>query len=102
MKVHLKNHLPIEVLFNNFKINGLKSNRIYQLVLSTDVKGAKTSQIAKYDRLEMKDLSYVDCKILRIKSGFIYFKQDGIEGELKLPVKDVVRIKYASGAQKKF
>lgn len=33
MKIHLKNHLPVRVLFQNYKINGLESNRVYELVI---------------------------------------------------------------------
>lgn len=35
MRIHLKNHLPIKVMFQNYKINGLESNRVYELVLET-------------------------------------------------------------------
>ena len=33
MKIHLKNHLPVRVLFQNYKINGLQSNRVYEMVI---------------------------------------------------------------------
>lgn len=47
MRIHFKNHLPIRVTFRDYKINGLESNRVYELILSTpdqpkphvDVKG---------------------------------------------------------------
>ena len=33
MKLHLKNHLPVKVVFQDYKINGLESNRVYELVI---------------------------------------------------------------------
>ena len=35
MKLHLKNHLPIRVVFQDYKINGLESNRVYELIIDT-------------------------------------------------------------------
>jgi len=38
MRIHLKNHLPVKVMFQDYKINGLESNRVYELVIeSTDI-----------------------------------------------------------------
>lgn len=33
MRIHLQNHLPVKVIFQDYKINGLESNRVYELVL---------------------------------------------------------------------
>ena len=33
MRIHLKNHLPVKVMFQDYKINGLESNRVYELTL---------------------------------------------------------------------
>ena len=33
MRIHLKNHLPVKVMFQDYKINGLESNRVYELIL---------------------------------------------------------------------
>ena len=98
MKIHLKNYLPVEVVFSKYKINSLKSNRVYQIVLNAE----KIDDKPKLDRVEMKDMSYILCKIVSVKGGYISFKQDEIEGILKVPVKEVSRIKYVSGAVKKF
>ena len=35
MKIHLKNNLPAKIMFRDYGINGLVSNRIYELVLKT-------------------------------------------------------------------
>ena len=98
MKIHLKNYLPVEVVFSKYKINSLKSNRVYQIVL----KAEKIDDKPKLDRVEMKDMSYILCKIVSVKGGYISFKQDEIDGVLKVPVKEVSKIKYVSGAVKKF
>lgn len=98
MKIHLKNYLPVEITFNKYKIKSLKSNRIYQIILNAE----KISDKPKLDRVEMKDKSYILCKIISVKGGFISFKQDEIEGTLKVPVKEVSKIKYVSGAVKKY
>ena len=98
MKIHLKNYLPVEVVFSKYKINSLKSNRVYQIVLNAE----KIDDKPKLDRVEMKDMSYILCKIVTVKGGHISFKQDEIDGVLKVPVKEVSKIKYVSGAVKKF
>lgn len=33
VRIHLKNHLPVKVMFHDYDINGLESNRVYELVL---------------------------------------------------------------------
>lgn len=40
MKIHLKNHLPVTVKFNDYKINGLESNRVYVMT----IEGEKPSE----------------------------------------------------------
>ena len=100
MKIHLKRYLPVEVEFNNYKIKALQSNRVYNLVLNINEK--TTDNNVKLDRVEMKDMSYILCKIVSVKGGYISFKQDELEGILKVPIKEVSKIKYVSGAQKNF
>ena len=62
MKIHLKNYLPVEVVFSKYKINSLKSNRVYQIVLNAE----KIDDKPKLDRVEMKDISYILCKIVSV------------------------------------
>lgn len=38
MKIHLKNNLPVTVKFRDYKINGLESNRVYELILDVPQK----------------------------------------------------------------
>ena len=33
IRLHLKNHLPVRVMFQDYHINGLESNRIYELYI---------------------------------------------------------------------
>ena len=33
MKIHLKNHLPVKVMFQNYNVNGLESNRVYEMII---------------------------------------------------------------------
>lgn len=35
MRIHLKNHLPVRIMFQDYKIKGLESNRVYELVIET-------------------------------------------------------------------
>ena len=35
MRIHLKNHLPVKIMFQDYLINGLESNRVYELVIET-------------------------------------------------------------------
>ena len=34
IKIHLKNNLPVRILFRDYDINGLKSNRVYEIILT--------------------------------------------------------------------
>lgn len=45
MKVHLKNHLPVMVMFRDYDIVGLESNRVYELVLELPTVEASTSAV---------------------------------------------------------
>lgn len=31
IRIHLRNHLPIRIMFQDYHINGLESNRVYEL-----------------------------------------------------------------------
>lgn len=43
MRVHLKNHLPVKVMFQDYEISGLESNRVYELVIETPNNATITS-----------------------------------------------------------
>lgn len=44
MRIHLKNFLPVMVKFRDYKINGLESNRVYELVIEVPKTSATNSQ----------------------------------------------------------
>lgn len=35
MRIHLNNYLPVKIMFQDYQINGLESNRVYELVIET-------------------------------------------------------------------
>lgn len=43
MKIHLKNNLPVRVIFRDYDIDGLKSNRIYELIINAPQSGTDVS-----------------------------------------------------------
>lgn len=57
MKIHLKNHLPLKVMFQNYKINGLESNRVYEMLIEipdapvAEISAASQSYETKYQKL---------------------------------------------------
>lgn len=56
----------------------------------------------KSDRIEMRDGSYVLCKIVSVKSGIVSFKQDGIDEMLTISTKDIILIEYENGNKRRF
>lgn len=57
MKIHLKNHLPLKVMFQNYKINGLESNRVYEMLIEipdapvAEISATSQSYETKYQKL---------------------------------------------------
>lgn len=45
IRIHLKNHLPVRVMFQDYNINGLESNRVYELVINTHNNGMTSKEI---------------------------------------------------------
>ncbi len=55
MRIHFKNHLPVKITFRDYKVNGLESNRVYELILSTpDQPTTNTTVEVKGNYLQMK------------------------------------------------
>lgn len=56
MRIHLKNHLPVRVIFKNHKINGLQGNRVYELVLNVPDQAAMPASVAEVsgNKLQIK------------------------------------------------
>jgi len=64
---------------------------------------APTSNSPKnVDRIEMKDGSYIPCKVVSIKGTVATIEQEDIEGTTTIPTKDINLIVYADGKKRKF
>lgn len=48
MRIHLKNHLPLRVVFQDYQITSLESNRVYELVIDTQESDAKQKLVINY------------------------------------------------------
>ena len=54
LKIHLKNNLPVRVMFRDYKINALNSNRVYTLVMNVENKNdTKTDTSISGNDLQM-------------------------------------------------
>lgn len=65
-------------------------------------KQVEQKEEAKLDKVEMKDGSYIMCKIVNTRKTTILIKQEEIEGNISIPVKDIIEIFYANGTKKKY
>ena len=56
MRIHLKNFLPVMVMFRDYSINGLESNRVYELVIEVPKSFKPNNQTsdAKGNNLQMR------------------------------------------------
>ena len=54
------------------------------------------------DKVEMKDGSYIVCQVVSVRKTTILIKQEEIEGNISIPIKDVIEVFYANGNKKKF
>ncbi len=48
MRIHLKNHLPVKVVFQDYKVTDLESNRVYELVIDTQEDDIKQKMVINY------------------------------------------------------
>ena len=51
MKIHFRNHLPVEVRFLDFQIDALESNRVYELVLQDPYLNSGSEETQKLQKL---------------------------------------------------
>ena len=66
-------------------------------------KKEKPSVPQKVDRVELIDGSFLLCKVVGIKNGWVSIEQKEVsEKTLKIPFKEVVVIKYANGVVKRY
>ena len=54
------------------------------------------------DKVEMKDGSYIVCQVVSVKKATILIKQEEIEGNISIPIKEVLEVFYANGKKRKF
>ena len=68
VRIHLRNHLPIKVEFPKYKINGLESNRVYELVIN-----ANTSKpvMTSFD-----EGNYLQMKVIPSKARFVIWSEN--------------------------
>ena len=91
MRIHLKNHLPVKVMFQDYHINGLESNRVYELVIEipdaslpssanervqakVSPKSAEPVEPKETQEVEMLEVQKTEKPILKNKSQSVYQK----------------------------
>lgn len=57
---------------------------------------------SKLDKVEMKDGSYIVCKIVSVRKTTLLIQQEEVEDNISIPIKDVIEIFYANGKKRKF
>lgn len=77
------------------------------LTIPQDKNGPQPIQIEQeetpqLDKVEMKDGSYIVCKVVSVKKTTLIIKQKEIEGNLSIPIKEVLEVFYANGKKRKF
>ena len=77
------------------------------LTIPQDKNGPQPIQIEQeetpqLDKVEMKDGSYIVCQVISIRKTTLLIKQEEIEGNISIPIKNVIEIFYANGKKRKF
>ena len=90
-----KSNESAEVVFPGLVLNIPQKNE-------PQPKQVEQKEEPKFDKVEMKDGSYVMCKVVNIKKTTILITQVEIEGNISIPVKDIIEIFYANGTKKKY
>lgn len=76
MRIHLKNHLPVKIMFQDYQINGLESNRVYELVLETP------DAPAQLDKQQKLIINYTPANAMVLIDSKSYRGNGRIETEL--------------------
>ena len=84
MKIHFRNHLPVEVKFRDYQIESLEGNRVYELVLQ-DLNGRSVSENAK--TLQKLILRYSPANATVLIDNVPRYGHEG-RIELELPVNE--------------
>lgn len=59
-------------------------------------------EVPKLDKVEMKDGSYIICQVVSVRKTTILIEQEEIEGNISIPIKEVLEVFYANGKKRKF
>lgn len=94
MKIHLSNHLPVKVMFQDYDINGLESNRVYELVI--EIPDAPTPQQYPSSNVKQKLIINYSPKKAMVLVDSKYCKGNG-KIELELPIGDHSYVIAAEG-----
>lgn len=94
MKIHLSNHLPVKVMFQDYDINGLESNRVYELVI--EIPDAPNPQPYTSSNVKQKLIINYSPKKAMVLVDSKYCKGNG-KIELELPIGDHSYVIAAEG-----
>lgn len=70
--------------------------------IKTQLQHVEKQKAPELDKVEMKDGSYIVCQVVSVRKTTILIKQEDIEGNISIPIKDVIEVFYANGNKKKF
>lgn len=94
MRIHLSNHLPVKVMFQDYQINGLESNRVYELVIEIP-DAPNPEQYASTNVKQKLIINYSPPKAMVLVDSK-YCKGNG-KIELELPIGDHSYVIAAEG-----
>lgn len=77
IKIHLKKSLPITLFFRDYGINGLESNRVYEMIVETPYVSATQDQKELNAESEIPDINQPQDTELSEKKGKIIYMKDG-------------------------
>ena len=94
MRIHLTNHLPVKVMFQDFHINSLESNRVYELVI--EIPDAPIPEQYVNSNVKQKLVINYSPKNAMVLVDSKYCKGNG-RIELELPIGDHSYVMAAEG-----
>lgn len=85
----------VELVFSGLLLNIPQTKKTNEII-------STSQETTPTDIVEMRDGSYILCKVVGIKQGILTIKQEGEDGTFTVMTKDVSIINYANGTKKKF
>ncbi len=96
-------HVTVDELRNaNPNVEMVFSGLLLTIPQARKTNDAVPTETPSIDIVEMRDGSYIQCKVVGIKKGVISIKQVGEDDTFTVMTKDVSIINYANGTKKKF